>query len=120
MSKYLVKSTNTSLSKIIFSVRAGIFYVKIWNEWNYRDTLFVMCKLSEETMDHFMNCTAYGNETCDIRWKDIFENDTDVQNKIAIEIKRRQVLRKLEIDKVACLFIIWLQCSSPLLSKSNS
>ena len=63
-------------------------------------TLCVMCKLSEETMDHFMNCTAYGNETCDIRWKDIFENDTDVQHKIAIEIKRRQVLRKLEIDKL--------------------
>ena len=99
MSKNLVKNINTSLSKIIFSVRAGIYDVKIWNEWNYRDTICVMCKLSKETMNHFMNCTAYGNETCDIRWKDIFENDTDVQNKIAIEIKRRQVLRKFEIDK---------------------
>ena len=34
MSKYLVKNINTSLSKIIFSVKAGIYDVKIWNEWN--------------------------------------------------------------------------------------
>ena len=31
MSKYLVINKSTSLSKIIFSVRAGIFYVKVWN-----------------------------------------------------------------------------------------
>ena len=44
MSKYLVRNKSTSLSKIIFSVRAGIFDVKAWNEWSYKDKSCVMCK----------------------------------------------------------------------------
>ena len=66
---------------------------------NYRDTLCLMCKLSDETMDDFVNCSAHGNNTCETRWSDIFENDIDEQNKIAIEIKRRQSIRKFKIDK---------------------
>ena len=32
MSEYLVKNESTSLSTIIFSVRAGTFDIKAWNE----------------------------------------------------------------------------------------
>ena len=46
-----------------------------------------------------MNCSSYGNNTCETRWNAIFENDPDEQNKITIEIKRRQLIRKFKIDK---------------------
>ena len=37
--------------------------------------------------------------TCEIDWKNIFKNNPDEQNKIAIEIKRRQFLRKYKLYK---------------------
>ena len=37
--------------------------------------------------------------TCEIDWKHIYENNPDEQNEIAIEIKRRQFLRKSRLDK---------------------
>ena len=91
MLKYLLKNTNTSFSKIILSVRAGIYYVRIWNEWNYRDTLSVMCKLSDETVDHLMNCSAYGNKTYETIWSAIFESNTDQQTQktIVTKVKNR-------------------------------
>ena len=42
MSEYLVRNEGTDLSKIIFSVRAGTFDIKAWNDWNYSDKLCVM------------------------------------------------------------------------------
>ena len=63
MSEYLVRNESTALSKIIFSVRAGTFDVKSWNEWNYSDKLCVMCQEENEDMEHFMNCSSYGKNT---------------------------------------------------------
>ena len=100
MSEYLVLNRNTSLSKTIFNVRAGVLDIKSWNEWNYSDKLCVMCKMSEENIDHFMNCQTYGNSPSKIDWKDIFENDPDEQNTIAIEVKRRQKIRKQKLEEV--------------------
>ena len=37
--------------------------------------------------------------TCEIDWKHIYENNPNEQNEIAIEIKRRQFLRKSRLDK---------------------
>lgn len=99
MRKYLEKNQNTSLSKIIFSVRSGTMDIKIWNEWNYHDTLCVMCALEDENIEHFMTCGLYGNKI-EIPWTDIFENDSDTQCLIAIEIKRRQHMRKNKIEEV--------------------
>ena len=99
MRKYLEKNQNTSLSKIIFSVRSGTMDIKIWNEWNYHDTLCVMCALEDENIEHFMTCGLYGNKI-EIPWTDIFENDSDTQFLIAIEIKRRQHMRKNKIEEV--------------------
>ena len=56
MRKYLEKNQNTSLSKIIFSVRSGTMDIKIWNEWNYHDTLCVMCASEDENIEHSMTC----------------------------------------------------------------
>ena len=42
--------------------------------------------------------------TCEIDWKNIFENNPDEQNEIAIEIKRRQILRKSRLDKAGLPF----------------
>ena len=50
-------------------------------------------------MDHFMNFSSYGNDTCETTWNAIFENDTYEQKKIAIKIKRRHLIRKLKIDE---------------------
>ena len=93
MRKYLEKNHNTSLCKIIVSVRSGTMDIKIWNEWNYHDTLCVMCALEDENIEHFMTCELYGNKI-EIPLTDIFENYSDRQCLIAIEIKRRQHMRK--------------------------
>ena len=95
MSNYLVINKSTSLSKIIFSVRAGIYDVNIWNDWNYSETLCVMCNLLEKNMDHFMHGSAYGENPCEINWKNIFENNPDEQNEIAMEIKKKTVPQKI-------------------------
>ena len=58
-----------------------------------------MCDMLEENMDHFMSCLTYGNASCEVNWKEIFENDPDKQNKIALEIKRRHYIRKSKLDK---------------------
>ena len=71
MRDYLKKNQNTFLSKIIFSARSGTMDLKIWNDWNYSDTLCVICDKAEETFEHFMTCELYGNKT-EIPWKDLF------------------------------------------------
>ena len=100
MSEYLVRNENTALSKVIFIVRAGTFDGKAWNEWNYRDKLCVMCKLEDENMENFMNCTSYGKRPPEISWINIYENDPDEQSLIAIEIRRRYAIRKLKLNEV--------------------
>ena len=61
MRKSLEKNQNTSIPKIIFSVRSGTMDIKIWNEWNYHDTLCVMCASEDENIKHSMTCGWYGN-----------------------------------------------------------
>ena len=90
MRDYLRKNQNTLLSKIIFSVRSGTLDIKLWNDWNYSETLCVMCARVEESIEHFMTCEQYGNEI-KIPWTDIFGNDSDKQCLIANEIKNRQL-----------------------------
>ena len=46
-----------------------------------------------------MSCKAYGNKHMKVPWKQIFENDPEEQTEIAIEMKRRQHLRKCKIYK---------------------
>jgi hypothetical protein len=100
MSKYLVRNKSTSLSKIIFSVRAGIFDVKVWNEWSYRDKSCVMCQTEDEDMNHFMKCSAYGKGPFEMNWTNIYENDPDEQNLIAVEVRRRYSIRQLKVNEV--------------------
>ena len=92
--EYLVENKSTTLSKIIFSARAGIIDLKSLNEWKYNDLNCVMCEKAVENFDHFMSCEAYGNNHMKVHWNKIFENDPEEQNEIAIEIQRRQHLRK--------------------------
>ena len=53
-----------------------------------------MCEKKSETIDHFMNCTAYGSNAPGINWKHLFENIPDKQFEIAEIIKRRLTIRK--------------------------
>ena len=99
MSQYLVENKSTTLSKIIFSARAGIIDLKALNEWKYNDINCVMCEMSVENFDHFMSCKAYGNDHLKVHWNKIFENEPEEQNEIAIEIKRRQYMRKCKQDE---------------------
>ena len=99
MSSYLVNNASTALSKIIFSVRSGTLDLKYWNEWNYLDKLCVMCKLSEETIEHFMSCQSYGKGAFEKDWKLIYENYHEIQFEIAVE-RRRHKLRKHKLEEV--------------------
>ena len=54
MREYLVENKSTTLSKIIFSARAGIIDLKSLNEWKYNDLNCVMCEKAVENFDHFM------------------------------------------------------------------
>ena len=44
-------------------------------------------------MNHFMDCNEYGETGKNINWKDIFENKTEKQEEIAIEVIRRIKIR---------------------------
>ena len=86
--------------KLIFSARSGTLDIKTWNEWNYKDLSCVMCKVLEESFEHFMNCEAYGKSSCKTNWMEIFGNDVHQQNVIAREIQRRHRLRKIKLEEV--------------------
>ena len=96
LSCYLKENENTTLSNIIFSVRSGTLDIKQWNSWSYENNLCLMCELKEETMDHFMDCQAYGTKTEDLKWKDIYKNDTKIQYEIAKEVKKRMDIRRVK------------------------
>ena len=88
--------------------------IKIWNEWNYHDTLCVMCALEDENIEHFMSCESYGKKTSwEIDWKEIFGNNVKNQNTVAKDAKRRQFRRKKKLDKVGLPSIL-----APLLRSS--
>ena len=75
MSPYLTQNKNASLSKMIFVLRSGTLDIKVWNEWNYEDSLCVMCSLVEENIKHFMTCSTYGEVAWEINFKEIFLNN---------------------------------------------
>ena len=92
MSPYLVENSNTKVSKIIYSIRAGTLDLKYWNPWKYEDNLCVMCSIKEENIEHFMNCNAY--ERMNIPWEDIYKNDQVKLVKIGKEAMLRMDLRE--------------------------
>ena len=92
MSPYLVENSNTKVSKIIYSIRAGTLDLKYWNPWKYEDNLCVMCSIKEENIKHFMNCNAY--ERMNLPWEDIYKNDQVKLVKIGKEAMLRMDLRE--------------------------
>ena len=52
-SGYLLDNRNTTLSKIIFSLRSRTFDIKNWQQWKYFDNLCVACEIKTETMNYF-------------------------------------------------------------------
>ena len=93
MSNYLEKNENTEVSIIIFSVRSQTLDVKEWLPWNYSDSLCIACRVSEETMDHFMYCKSYENKPC-INWKEVYNDDLDNVFTIGKLILKRHIERK--------------------------
>ena len=98
-SAYLVDNRNTTLSKIIFSIRSKTFDIKSWQPWKYFDNLCVACEIKEESIHHFLTCTSYENVACEENWKTILNNEIDKQFEIAQIAKQRQRIRKQIIDK---------------------
>ena len=86
MSEYLVQNKNTLLSKIIFSTRSGTLDFKVWNEWNYIDNTYVMCRFEEDNFDHFMTCILYRQTDLKCSFIDIFGNNPENQNDIGKKI----------------------------------
>ena len=68
MIDYLIDNRNTTLSKIIFSLRSKTFDIKTWQPWKY---LCVLCEIKEETLDHFLSWKTYENIPQELNWKDI-------------------------------------------------
>ena len=56
-----------------------------------------MCKVEDESMEHFMTCTSYGEKSLLNKY---FKNYPDEQNLITKEIKRRHLIRKSKLDEV--------------------
>ena len=97
MSKYLERNRDEQLTKFIFKTRSGTLDIKDWYQWKYENNLCIVCQTKAETMDHFMNCSAYNVEKKSeqtVNWKGIYENDIEKQSIIAKEVKRRFVLRQ--------------------------
>ena len=59
-----------------------------------------MCKLSEETIDNFMSCPAYGETSLEKDGKIIYGNDTESQFEIATEIRKRHTLQISKLEEV--------------------
>ena len=58
-----------------------------------------MCDSCEETFPHFMSCLSYGKPFIELDWKDIFGDDSEKQNTIAVEVNRRKNMRKSKIQE---------------------
>jgi hypothetical protein len=99
LSNYLNDNRNSTLSKIIFSVRSNTIDLKMVQPWKYYDNLCVLCEVQAETITHFMSCSSYENIPTEETWKLIIEGDPDDQFKIAENIRKRQKLRNKKIDE---------------------
>ena len=100
MSEYLRQNQSSQISKIIFSIRSQTFDIKVWQEWKYTDNACVVCKLSEETMEHFMICQAYESCPQEFNWKNILDNHPEQQVAIVKVARKRMKYRQklLEIE----------------------
>ena len=98
MSDYLAVNENTSLSRIIFSIRSKTLDIKEWQPWKYTDNLCVQCEKVPETMDHFVTCVEYGIEQ-KTEWKDMIKSDTSRQVEIAKFVAKRFKIREEKIEK---------------------
>ena len=99
MSKYLLENRSTSLSKIIFVARSGTLDIKEWNIWKYEDNICVKCEMAAETMSHFMTCSSYGKESYVEEWKNIFQNNSNIQYEIAEKIRKRLQIREMWLQE---------------------
>ena len=99
MSKYLLENRSTSLSKIIFGARSGTLDIKEWNMWKYEDNICVKCEMAAETMSHFMTCSSYGKESYVEEWKNIFQNNSNIQYEIAEKIRKRLQIRDMLLQE---------------------
>ena len=59
-----------------------------------------MCKVLEDSFEHFMNCKTYGKLSCETNLTEIFGNYVHQLNIIAREIQKRQRLRKIKLEEV--------------------
>ena len=98
MSQYLWDNESRELSQTIFKIRSQTLDIKEWQPWKYHDNLCVKCETYSETMEHFVNCKAYGHET-ENSWKDIFEDNVSRQKEIGRFVKNRHKIRQEILDK---------------------
>ena len=92
MSQYIYENKNTSLTRVIFSIRSKTLDVKDWNPWNYENLSCLQC-VEIETMDHFVSCQKYG-EALDVNWKEINESNTEKQIMIGEFVQKRHQIRQ--------------------------
>ena len=68
----MLHNKNTYLFQNIFAARSGTLDIKIWNSWNQTNLLCVICGKYKENIKHFMTCRAYGKESLEINWREIY------------------------------------------------
>ena len=56
-----------------------------------------MCDLFGGRFQHFMSCPSYSNIFLDLNWIDIYEDDLEKQNIIAVEVYRRKQIQKTKL-----------------------
>ena len=95
----MIDNRNTTLTKIIFSLRSETLDIKTWQPWRYFDNLCVVCQLKEETIQHFLSCPTYEKTPQENSWRDIKRDNVERQFEIAQIVKERWNIRKRHIEK---------------------
>ena len=65
-----------------------------------------MCEYFEESFDHFIKCSSYGQTELNILHTTFFGNKSEDQYEIAKELKRRIQIRKRKLDEVGLPFTL--------------
>ena len=94
----MLDNRNTTLSKVIFSLRSKTLDIKTWQPWKYFDNLCVLCELKEETISHFFNCNTYDETPQENMWEDIKGDYVERQFEIAKIVRDRLEKRKKHIE----------------------
>ena len=50
-------------------------------------------------MDHLMECQSYGTKSENIKWRDIYKNNTEKQFEIAKEVQKRLKIRNMKKEE---------------------